>query len=242
MFSLVIPALNEEKYLPRLLDSVKEQKLQPDEIIVADANSTDKTVEIAKSYGCRIVEGGGFAYGRNSGAGSANADIIIFLDADGVLPSDKFFNRIVGEFLRRDADLATCFIFPSEMKLKYTLPWAGANVFNTINVMMKSANGINGACMIMKKSVFEELGGFDENLHAREDYDFFNRAFRKKMKLILVPAIVETSVRRLEKKSITKTFILGGILRALSAEKVGRLSKLADQIDHEFWDDAVRDF
>ena len=68
IFSIIIPTYNEEEYLPVLLDSIKEQDFDDYEIIVADANSTDKTVEIAKDYGCIVVEGGLPAVGRNNGA------------------------------------------------------------------------------------------------------------------------------------------------------------------------------
>ena len=51
--SVIIPALNEEKYIDTTLFHIS--RLKPFEIIVADANSKDKTVEIAKKYGCKIV-------------------------------------------------------------------------------------------------------------------------------------------------------------------------------------------
>ena len=58
MLSIVIPALNEEKYLPLLLESIKRQSFFDYEIILADAGSKDKTIEIAKKYNCVIVGGG----------------------------------------------------------------------------------------------------------------------------------------------------------------------------------------
>ena len=84
--SIVIPAKNEEKYLPKLLASVKKQSFKDYEIIVADNNSKDKTKEIAKSYGCKIVKGGLPGKGRNAGAKIAKGEIILFLDADVILP------------------------------------------------------------------------------------------------------------------------------------------------------------
>jgi len=59
MFSVIIPSLNEEKYLGRLLDSIQQQHLKPAEIIIADAHSKDRTREIARKYGCKIVDGEG---------------------------------------------------------------------------------------------------------------------------------------------------------------------------------------
>ena len=68
ILSIIIPTYNEEEYLPVLLESIKEQSFDDYEVIVADANSTDKTREIAKEYGCIVVDGGLPAVGRNNGA------------------------------------------------------------------------------------------------------------------------------------------------------------------------------
>jgi glycosyltransferase involved in cell wall biosynthesis len=76
--SIIIPTKNEETCLPKLLDSIKSQDFPDYEIIIADANSTDKTREIAKSYGCIVVDGGLPAVGRNRGAEVANGEILLF--------------------------------------------------------------------------------------------------------------------------------------------------------------------
>ncbi len=73
--SIVVPAYNEEKYLPKLLSCIKKQTYKDCEIIVADANSRDRTKETAKKYGCKIVKSGGLpAIGRNNGAKAAKGD------------------------------------------------------------------------------------------------------------------------------------------------------------------------
>lgn len=92
--SIIIPTLNEEKFLPRLLDSIKKQDSKDYEIIVADAGSKDATVEIAKKYRCKIVQGGLPAKGRNEGAKIAQGDLLLFLDADVQLPSDFLKNSL----------------------------------------------------------------------------------------------------------------------------------------------------
>ena len=77
---------NEEKTLPRSIESLKSAV---DEIIVVDTGSTDKTMEIAKSYGAKIIETtweDDFSAPRNVAIDNANGDWIIFLDAD------EFFN------------------------------------------------------------------------------------------------------------------------------------------------------
>ena len=74
--------LEEEEYLPKLLESIKSQDFTDYEIIVADAQSDDNTREIAKEYGCIVVEGGLPGPGRNRGAEVAQGEMLLFLDSD----------------------------------------------------------------------------------------------------------------------------------------------------------------
>ena len=82
--SIIIPTLNEEKYIERCLKSLKNQSFRNFEIIVSDSYSTDDTVKIAKKYGAKVVltKKTGPAAGRNEGARKAKGSILVFLDAD----------------------------------------------------------------------------------------------------------------------------------------------------------------
>src|SRR6266576_689991 len=107
--SIIIPTKNEEACLSRLLQSIKSQTFQPAEIIVADADSTDRTREIAKLYECRVVTGGNHpGIGRNKGALVAKSQLLLFLDADVVLPDNDFLKRSVNEFEERVLGVACC--------------------------------------------------------------------------------------------------------------------------------------
>lgn len=88
--SVVIPAYNEEKYLENCLKSLKKQTVKPDEIIVVDNNSTDKTSLVARKYKTRIIKEKkrGMIFARNSGFENASFEIIARCDADSILPSD----------------------------------------------------------------------------------------------------------------------------------------------------------
>ena len=81
-YSVIIPTLNEERYLPPVLEHLK--KIDEDlEIIIADGGSKDNTVKIAESFNvkvCKSKKGKGFQL--NNGAGCATGDILIFLHAD----------------------------------------------------------------------------------------------------------------------------------------------------------------
>ena len=86
--SCIIISYNEEKYLPTLLNSLRMQTFQNFEIIVADNNSTDKTREIAESYGCKVVKGGTWSTGRNRGAKHAKGKYLLFMDSDCYIPKN----------------------------------------------------------------------------------------------------------------------------------------------------------
>jgi len=111
MLSIIIPAYNEEEYLPKLLKCIKNQTCKDYEVIVADADSKDKTRQVAKKHGCKIVKGGLPAVGRNSGAKIAKGDILLFLDAD-VWFDDNFLKNAIDEFQKRKLDVAGFYIHP----------------------------------------------------------------------------------------------------------------------------------
>lgn len=91
--SVVIPAYNEEKYIGKCLESIISQTEKPSEIIVVDNNCTDKTAEIAKKYGAKIVkeEKQGMIQARGVGFDAAKFEIIARTDADTILPQDWIF-------------------------------------------------------------------------------------------------------------------------------------------------------
>jgi glycosyltransferase involved in cell wall biosynthesis len=89
--SLIIPVYNEEDYLKSCLDAIARQSEAPDEVIVVDNNSTDKSVEIARSYPFVKVlkeRHQGIVYVRNRGFNAATSDIIGRIDADTHLGED----------------------------------------------------------------------------------------------------------------------------------------------------------
>ncbi len=87
--SLVIPVYNEEHHIKRCLDSIAAQTVLPDEVIVVDNNSTDRSIELARTYPfVRVVKEHkqGIYYARTAGFNAARHDIIGRIDADTVLP------------------------------------------------------------------------------------------------------------------------------------------------------------
>jgi len=92
--SVIIPAYNEEKYIGACLESLKNQDVQPDEVIVIDNNCTDKTVEIAQKYNVKIIKQPiqGMIPARDMGFENANYEILVRCDSDSIAPKDWIKN------------------------------------------------------------------------------------------------------------------------------------------------------
>ena len=86
--SVIVPALNEEKNIPSLLDSLEKQTLRDHEVIVVDGGSTDRTVSFAKNYQSQVIVEEGLPEfpSRNVGAKIANGEILLFTCADVIFP------------------------------------------------------------------------------------------------------------------------------------------------------------
>jgi glycosyltransferase involved in cell wall biosynthesis len=196
--SIVIPTLNEGRYLPRLLGSLQRQTLKNFEIIVADADSTDQTAAIARAHGAKIVKGGLPAIGRNRGASYARGDFIFFLDADVKLPA-SFLERAYGEMQERFLDLATCEMKPLSNLLLDRV------IHNTVNIILKLGQHSDyphspGFCILISRRLFERIGGFDEALRLAEDHDLVIRASRYRPLRVLDSTFFWINVRRFKKE------------------------------------------
>lgn len=200
ILSIIIPTYNEEEYLPVLLDSIKEQNFNDYEVIIADANSTDRTREIAEEYGCIIVEGGLPAVGRNNGAKVAKGDILLFLDSDLKLTED-YLRDAVYEFQMERLGIAITQMKPLSEKSQDILLHFLANKFMT-SVEKIKPHGAGCYGILVKRELHEKCGGFDEDLNFGEDSDYINRLGRVERFKVLRIAKIGVSTRRLEEEGI----------------------------------------
>ncbi len=196
--SIVIPVKNEEKILPKLLDSIKAQTFKDYEIIIADANSTDASRDIALSYGARITAGGMPGPGRNRGAEAAEGDRIFFFDSDVQLPSSRFLDECLSEMDRKNFDVATCKVKPLSRK---PIDRALHEAYNAFAVTTeKILPHAPGFCILVRREAHRGINGFDEDVVLAEDHDYVQRASKMGFKFGLLRSYpIAVSVRRLEK-------------------------------------------
>ena len=205
MLSIVIPALNEEDYLPNLLESIKKQKFSDYEIIVADAGSKDKTIEIAKSFGCKIIKGGLPAKGRNNGAKVAKGNILFFLDADTILPDD-FLLKSLKEFNNRGLDIASFCLrpYPARKLTSFLMDL----FYNKLIVIWERILPHAAIGILVKKDLFNKVGGYDESLRLSEDHDLGRRAAILARFGVIRTTKIMTSDRRFRKDGWVKTGLI----------------------------------
>ena len=206
-FSIVIPTFKEEKYLPKLLGSIKKQTLQPKEIIVADNNSPDRTGSIAKEFGCKVVQGGNPGEGRNNGAKIAQSSTIVFLDADCQMVNNNFLGKTLSFYDRHNLKIAVGFFKNQpDNKLFSKLNIAFNNMRKIIDwilaKLVKTVLGGNGAFLVISKEAFIKVHGFNETMESYEDTTFIKDVVREGYKFGIIPYLgISLSGRRYDKMS-----------------------------------------
>ncbi len=211
-FAVIIPAFNEEENIALLLDDIAKQHVRPNEIIIADANSADRTVEIAKSKGAQVTKGGLPGPGRNAGARVAVSDIFFFMDADVRLFDVDFFAKAVDEFTKRDLGIATSELDPMSSRFDDRF---GHWVYNKLLHRLSKNNAYDaGSLIIATRETHQAVSGFDEAVLLGEDTDYANRAAKIALFGVLMSVKIPVSVRRLDRDGrirIAIKYVLAGL-------------------------------
>ena len=206
--SVVIPALNEEKYIETTLKSLKAQRFDGNyEIIVADDSSEDDTVRIAEKYADRIIvhDRGSISYGRQKGAEAARYPAIAFTDADTYIAPD-WLARLSSSLEEHGAAGVHGQLMPLDGNAlenyfcRYVLPpYSGFMV----RINQPSVPGANFA---VKRDAFRKVGGFNTRLITAEDVELCKRIKREGRFLFNRDAIVYVSTRRVRKWGYARIF------------------------------------
>jgi glycosyltransferase involved in cell wall biosynthesis len=200
--TIIIPAKNEAKMLPKLLRSLCRQDyegMSETRVIVADAGSTDGTVEVALSFRDRllveVIPGGLPSIGRNAGARLATTKFLLFLDADVELPEPTLLRRALWRMRRKNLHLATTNIACRDGGFFDDALYAGSNFMQRIASFTKPF--ATGMFMLFERDAFWALGGFNERALFAEDYLLSKGVARLRFRI--VRGRVLTTNRRFQK-------------------------------------------
>ena len=169
--SLVVPAYNEEAYLPRLLDTVEVARkhyrrgFDGIEVIVADNASTDDTAEIARGRHCRVapVEKRAIAAARNGGAAIAQGEILCFVDADSQIHPESF--NVIEEGLTTGIVAGATGIQMERWSVGLAVTWA---LMIPLVIISRMDTGI----VFCRREDFQHIGGYNEDRLFAEDVEF----------------------------------------------------------------------
>lgn len=164
-FSFIIPIFNEENYIAKCLDSIVSEMKEGDEIIVVDNGSTDRSIEIALSYDVSILFKPDKTIGsiRNDGAFIANKELIAFIDADCIIC--KGWRERVIEDLKNDKIIAC----GSKYKIPINASWIEKVWFSQRSNKKSFAKYLNAGNFVIRKNIFEENSGFNDQIITGED-------------------------------------------------------------------------
>jgi glycosyltransferase involved in cell wall biosynthesis len=171
--SVVIPAFNEEKFLSKTIEAVRANEISEEdyEIIVVNNGSSDRTAEIARRAGVTLVESERRFVGaaRNMGARVARGEVLSFLDADCIPKTDWLREGI------KSLDQEKC-VTGAQCEAPDDAGWIERVWFSHQRTGRIEIPHINSGNLIIHRSLFFEIGGFDETLSSGEDFEFCSRA------------------------------------------------------------------
>ncbi len=203
MISVVIPALNEEKFLADCLESLKNQDYRGGyEVVVADNGSTDNTSEIARNFGICLVhcEKRGVGHARQTGAEAARGDIIVQADADTIYPPD-WLTKIAHQFAAHPEAVAIA----GRFLYKDPPSWAWLEYFlrHNCNRITRFLFGrpllISGATFAFRRQAFSAVNGY-KDLSYSADQQGISARLTRVGKVVYDPAVqVLTSSRSVKK-------------------------------------------
>ncbi len=214
--AIIIPSKNEKDYLPLLLNSIEEQTYKNYIVIVADAFSTDNTREIVKNYGHILIDGGMPSEARNYGAIEAvkqNCDLLMFIDADIVMPNSKFLEKAVKEFKKRNLDVAGTFQKPfvvSDNGIKHSSNLSYNAIYSVANMSMKmlqwTKKPMFHVCMLATPEAHALIGGF-KAVEYGEDSLYATEAAQLGLKFRMLKTVkkVWISPRRFKEKGLVQS-------------------------------------
>ncbi len=211
-YSVIIPTLNEEKFLPKLLASLAGQTQKNFEVIVVDGRSKDKTVALARSWARQLprlsiikAPQASLPLQRNLGERNAAGSWLVFVDADSILM--PYFISRIEEFIRtKKARVFTTWTQPDSDNGNDAILSLLANMFYEATLLLHRPIA-PGPLTVIDRSLFEEVGGYDETHAFHEDVELGLRLARRGVTVSLLrETLYIWSMRRIRKEGKMKLF------------------------------------
>lgn len=172
--SVIIPTLNEEECLPKLIPYLQDKsgEIPVHEIIIADGGSTDRTISLSESLGAKVVhciEKGRSAQ-MNAGASFATGEVLYFVHADTYPP--KNYVDFIAQCLSKKGE-AGCFTSI------FDWPHPFLRFFNFFSRLPFWFCRGGGQTLFVRKDLFHEMGGYNNEMKIMEEYDFISKLKKK---------------------------------------------------------------
>ena len=183
LVSVVIPAYNSEQYIATCIDSVLGQTYQNLEVIVVDDGSTDKTVQIIAEYNSDRIKiysqiNSGAASARNHGVQKASGEWIAFIDSDDIWSTDKLQKQLEHCSDYQWSHTDSYFlgdIYEKNTRVSDLSEKHSGDIFTRLLI----ENFIGTSCVVIKKAIFQEIGGFSTSYRALQDWELWIRVASK---------------------------------------------------------------
>jgi glycosyltransferase involved in cell wall biosynthesis len=182
LVSVIIPCYNQANYLPEAINSALGQTHRPIEVVVVDDGSPDNVVGVVASYPdvrCIRQQNRGRSHARNAGFRASRGEYVVFLDADDRLTPNAIEAHLRCFSTHPDAGFVVGDIdqIASDGTYIYSPRWPALEA-NFYEELLKVNHVANTIGVMFRRSLFDTLGGFADDLHAAEDYELLLRAAR----------------------------------------------------------------
>lgn len=188
LVSVIIPCYNAESFIKETIDSVLKQTYPSIEIIVINDGSTDRTQKVLTYLDRNIptlqvvhVQNGGVSKARNIGVEYSKGEYIGFLDADDLYLPDNILRKVKALENAENTLLVHSYERIFESKTKTVIDIAKGQSGHVLNTLLSLEKTVihSPSSVLITKSLYQSIGGFDQNLSTSADWEFWVRAAKK---------------------------------------------------------------